>query len=138
MISKLRKELASGAYDALDDQQAADAFNAPIEEPLLYMLTDIRLASELGTVKAVEVIEAYKTQGDAVSLWIVEKLATTGLDIGNPEAVNFTQPMVDAGVITQQQADQVLALGKTTTTRAQQIGIGDTVMPYHITEARNG
>lgn len=138
MISKLKAELASGEYSGMTDQQVADTLNAPKEVSQLYMLTDVRLAATIGTAKTVACIEALKAQGDAVSLWIVDKLATTGLDISNVEAPALVQPLIDGGVITQAEADQVLALGKTTTTQARQIGINDTVMAYHIEEARNG
>jgi hypothetical protein len=137
MITKLKEELADAAYTGMTDQQAADALNAEIEVAQEYMLTDIRLAAAIGTVKAVTVIEAFKTQGDAVSLWIVEKLASTGLDIGNAEAPAFVQPLVTAGVVTQAEADQILALGKTTTTRERQIGFNIEVLPIHVTEARS-
>lgn len=137
MIQQLKEELQTG-YDGMTDAQIADSLNAPIEIPQEYMLTDIRLAAAVGTVKAVTVIEAFKTQADPVSLWVVEKLATTGLDIGNVEAPAFVQPLVTAGVVPQAEADSILALGKTTTTRAKQIGISQTVMDYHVTEARNG
>jgi len=138
MIAQLKTELATGTYDSMTDAQVADSLNAPIEIPQEYMLTDIRLAAAIGTVKAVTVIQAFKTQADPVSLWIVEKLAGTGLDVGNAEAPAFIQPLVDAGVVTKSEADSILALGKTTTSRAKQIGINQTVMDYHVTEARNG
>jgi len=137
MIEKLKAELATGTYDGLSDQDTADALNAAIEIPQEYMLTDIRLAAAIGTVKAVTVIEAFKAQGDAVSLWIVEKLAGTGLDVGNAEAPAFIQPLVDGGVVTQEEADLILELGKTTTTRAKQIGINHDILTNWVTEARS-
>lgn len=136
MITKLKTELANAQYDSMTNQEVADALNAAIEIQQEYMLTDIRLAAIIGTVKAVTIIEAFKTQGDAVSLWIVEKLAGTGLDIGNVEAPAFINPLVTAGVIEQADADAVLALGKTTTTRAKQIGINRNIVAAWITEAR--
>lgn len=138
MISKLKAELATGEYTGMTDQQVADTLNASKEVPQLYMLTDVRLAATIGTQKAVGCIEALKAQGDAVSLWVVDKLAATGLDVGNAEAPALVQPLIDGGVITQAEADNVLALGKTTTTQAKQLGINDTVMAYHVQEARNG
>lgn len=136
MIEKLQEELALPAYQGLTDQQAADLLNAEITVSQEYMLTDIRLAAAIGTAKTVAVIEAFKAQGDAVSLWIVEKLAGTGLDVGNPEAPAFVTPLVAGGVITQEEADMVLALGTATTTRAKQIGINKVITEGLVTEAR--
>lgn len=137
MISKLKAELGAGDYDGMSDIDVADSLNAIIDTHQEYMLTDVRLAAAIGTVKAVSVIEAFKTQADAVSLWIVDKLTSTGLDVGNVEAPAIISPLVSADVVTQAEADQILALGKTTTTRAKQLGMPE-VMAYHVTEARNG
>lgn len=139
MISELKTELLLSDYADLSDQEVADALNAEtIEQSQEYMLTDVRLAALVGTVKAVTVIEAFKAQGDPVSLWIVEKLASTGLDIGNAEAPAFVLPLVDSGVVTQAEAELILDKGKRFISRAQQIGINSTVMDYHVAEARNG
>jgi hypothetical protein len=137
MIDKLKTELATGEYDTLTDQQVADALNAEIEVAKEYMLTDVRLAAAVGTITAVTVIEAFKAQSDPVSSWIVEKLMSTGLDIGNVEAPAFVLPLVGASVVTQAQADKILALGKLPTSRARQIGINQPVQAIFVTEARN-
>jgi hypothetical protein len=137
MIEKIRTELLDPGYSGMTDQEAADALNAEIEISKEYMLTDVRLAAAIGTGKAVAVIEAFKAQGDPVSLWIIEKLAGTGLDIGNAEAPTFIQPLVTSKVVTQAEADAMLALGKTTTTRAAQIGYSRSVPVSWITEARS-
>lgn len=136
MIKELKELLQSGEYDSLSDQEVADALNAEITESCEYMLTDIRLAALIGTVKAVTVIEAFKANGDAVSNWIVEKLATTGLDIGNAEAPYLIQPLVDNGVVTQGEADVVLSMGMIETTKAKQVGINNHVLDVHVAEAR--
>jgi len=137
MISKLKSVLQDSVYNGKTNIEVAAMLNAPLTVQKEYMLTDVRLAASIGTVKAVAVVEAFKAQGDSVSLWIVEKMATTGLDIGNPEAPYFVSPLVNAGVITQDEADRVLNMGKQTTSRAEQLGLG-TVMDYHVEEARNG
>lgn len=138
MISKLKTELATGNYDGMSDQEVADALNdLKIIEHIEYMLTDIRLAATLGTVKAVAVVSALKANTeDPVSQWIVEKLATTGLDIGNAEAPALVAPLVTAEVVSQAEADKVLALGTRTINRAQQIGIVGQVKAIFVTEAR--
>lgn len=135
MIAKLKELLPE--YEGMTDAEVAADLNAEYQAPNEYMLTDVRLAAVIGTVKTVTIIGAFKAQGDPVSLWIVDKLATTGLDVGNPEAPAFIQPLVTAGVVTQAEADGILALGKRTTTKAQELGLGE-VKDYHVTEARNG
>lgn len=136
MIEQLKEILQGGDYASLSDSEVAEALNAEITEQCEYMLTDIRLAAILGMVKTVSIVETLKSQGDSVSLWIVEKLATTGLDIGMTESVAFVQQLVTAGVLTQDEADTVLAYGQTQTTIAKQAGIGATVLAVHVEEAR--
>jgi hypothetical protein len=136
MINKLKSLLETGAYDGMSDAEVADVLNLEVTEQCEYMLTDIRLAALIGTVKTVAVIEAFKASGDAVSLWIVEKLATTGLDIGNVEAPALVQPLITATVITQEDADKVLSMGTFKTTAAKRAGIQTPVLAPMITEAR--
>lgn len=138
MIKQLKTELASGNYDAMSDEDVANSLNTKdIALAKEYMLTDVRLANLIGTVKAVTCIEAFKTQGDPISLWVVDKLMSTGLDIGNVEAPAFINPLVLAGVITQEDAYLVLDLGQEVISRATEIGINGTVMGYHVAEARS-
>ena len=136
MIVKLREEVSYPKYQGMTDAEIVTALETPIEISVEYMLTDVRLAAAIGMAQTVVIVEALKGQGDPLSMWIVEKLATTGLDIGNHEAAVFIATLVGAGAVTQDQADTVLGLGKTTTTRAKQIGINTPIKDVFIEEAR--
>ena len=136
MITKLKKELVSDTYNGMTDASVVERLNAEITVPVEYMLTDVRLAAIIGTVKAVAVLDAFKANLDSVSGWIVDKLMSTGLDIGNSETLAFVAPLVAGGIVTQNEADEILAFGQTTTTRAKQIGFVEPVKLVFVEEAR--
>ena len=127
MITKLKTELALPAYDGMTDQQALELLNAEFEVRQEYMLTETRLYNIIGLSVGAPLMRYFKDATDAVSEAIYRKLTTTGLDISNPETVGVVDMLVVGELITQGNADKVLAYGKTTTTRLKQIGVTRTI-----------
>jgi len=126
----------------LSDLQVAQALNAQTETRLVNRwITKRTILSEFGLADGTTMIETLRVAAEsnpamANVLDLLEEVAEGGgLNIGHPNTRVAMPLMVSAGIITQAQADQLLALGTETVSRAQVAGLG-CVLEGHVMKAR--
>jgi hypothetical protein len=151
-VDILRDEIAndplSRGYAAMADSQIADSLNLPGrpgKRPV--PATDVRLYVLLnGLFPGIQNLAATgqdpMQRGTAIT--ILQTIAPNSFDtirmnLPNVHAAvsQMLQTMVDAGVMTPQHRTDMLALGDTTISRAQELGL-PTVHHLDVAEARNG
>src|SRR5688572_11392135 len=151
-VDILRDEISNDplgrAYSAMADSQVADALNFPDrpgKKPV--PATDVRLYILLnGLFPAIQNLAANgqdpTQKGTAIT--ILQTIAPNSFDtirmnLPNVHAAvsQMLQTMVDAGVMTAQHRTDMLALGDTMVSRAQELGLSN-VHHLDVAEARNG
>ena len=103
----------------------ADLNNPQHVEPFERLITLRSLAGVLGSDLAIVVVAEIEKIGTPASLWHAEELRKTeggGLNISSPEVEDLVSYLVGKSVVTQQQAEKVLDLGRRRVSRAQQLG----------------
>jgi hypothetical protein len=130
-LKKLADELTTDpeerGYSTMTAAQAAADLNEPRYVETFERFISMRtLAGALGVAKALQIVEAIRSQNTPESLWIADQLETvqaeSGLDISHPENTAYVNALIAGGIVTQAQADQILDLGRRYQSRAQQIG----------------
>ena len=145
----LKEELAKEEYKDLSDQAAADALNKPT-------ITTTR------NIPTVEIATWAAENGVMAGLWAAERMPETPAalygaiktlltvlerldewrilgDSGHltPAASQMTGALIQAGIMTQEQANELAAMSTTTISRAEQLGLG-VVLPGHVQMIREG
>jgi hypothetical protein len=136
----LDAELAKAAYSGISDQAAADLLNAPgagvagTVSPNLLLIW----AASTGVRLAIESKVADPALG-AICLTIRDLLTTgtIGLDTANPANVQMLGALTAAGVVTQAQAQSLLALGSRPGPSAAAAVFGVPVSDNDIAHARS-
>jgi hypothetical protein len=151
-VDILRAEITddplSRGYETLSDSEVADVLNAPDRSGRKPVpATDVRLYVLLnGLFPGIQNLAANgqdpAQKGTAVT--ILQTIAPNSFDtirmnLPNVHAAvgQMLQTMVDAGVMTAQHRTDMLALGDSTISRAQELGL-PTVHHLDVAEARNG
>lgn len=128
MIAQLKTELATGNYDGMTDSAVATALNAPVsierKELTTGAIYNCIVPAEFTALTA----DQKQLLRDILGLGAVD--VSTGT---NARAVLLSLFPGGTGTLA-----NLAAAVTTSTTRAAQIGISQTVMDYHVTEARNG
>ena len=135
----LRDELLNDplniGYLAMSDDECAASLNDPIRQVIGQATrTDFirwaarhdslnKLESDTGATKSISRAVLFMMQTDGV------------IDFTDPEIVAMMDALVTAGVFTQTEKDDLMALATKTVSRAQELGLPK-VKTYHVTEAR--
>lgn len=145
----LAEELAKDEYKALSDQEAADALNAKVI-PVVRNIPTVEVATwaaENGLMAALWAAERSPDTPAALYgaiktlLTVLERLDEWRIldENSNPTqaATQMMGGLMQAGIMTQEQADELLAMATTTISRAQQLGMG-VILPGYIQMIREG
>ncbi len=146
LAAELSDDPLGKQYSALSDAEAADVLNSP-DRPgkKAVAASDVRMYVLLhGLWPAFQSVAASSTnpihKGTAIT--ILQTLGAGSFDtirINRPDIATgvsgMLQTMVDAGAMTSQQRDEMMALGDTTISRAEELGLGR-VDHLNVAEAR--
>lgn len=143
----LANELARDDYKALSDQEAADLLNAATI-PVVRNVPTMEIATwaaENGVMAGLYMIDLSSDAPIALRsvvrtlLTVLERLDSWRIlgDDGQPTAAAqaMMSALMQAGVMTEEQAAELTTMAITTVSRAQQLGIGE-VLPGHIQMVR--
>lgn len=141
--SELTTDPLSRDYSGMSDTAAASSLNtANRVVRQQYMMTRRQLHVSFGFIRGVQILETLKAIGqsqDASAPLVREVVAMlyddVGLDIGHPDAETLLAGWVAAGIVTQAEADTLLALGRATVSRGEELGLGK-VGSHHVAAAR--
>ena len=134
-MSPLATELAKPEYAGLSDQQAADAINAKVETvsqlvPIWEVKQHAILNGYWPLVKAGQLDANQTKAGLCVSVidWIDDPKLST-IDVNLPEVQGMLAGLVSFSLMTQAQANEVIAMGSkevswTSTVGLPEVGIG--------------
>jgi hypothetical protein len=129
-LKKLADELAtdpeSRGYASMTAEQAATDLNEPryliVKEAWLNERT---LFALFGATRATEIMDGLQAAPDSLSQRVYGMLmdrGSGGIDVGHAQTRGMVGSFVLSGLITQTEADQILALAEDYQSRAQQIG----------------
>lgn len=131
----------ANALLGLTPQETADWFNAvTVTRSKPYFVSERTLMALFGLQESTNIMEKIKTVGAGLPAMarLYDMLTTAGddqgIDVGHPTARATVPGLVDLGVVTQEQADTILALGQETVSYATSVDLGY-VLPGHIFKA---
>jgi len=129
-LKKLADELSVDpevrGYAGMSAQQAVDDINEPRYLVLREAwLNERTLFALFGATRATEIMDGLQAAPDSLSQRVYGMLmdrGSGGIDVGHAQTRGMVGSFVSSGLVTQAEADQILALAETYQDRAQQIG----------------
>jgi hypothetical protein len=143
-LKKLADELAtdpeSRGYASMTAEQAATDLNEPryliVKEAWLNERT---LFALFGATRATEIMDGLQASTDSLSQRVYGMLmdrGSGGIDVGHAQTRGMVGSFVLSGLITQAEANQILALAETYQSRAKQIGYSQGVTEQMVLRVR--
>ena len=129
-LKKLADEMTTDpegrGYSTMTAAQAA----ADLNEPRYLVLKEAwinerTLFALFGATRATEIMDGLQASTDSLSQRVYGMLmdrGSGGIDVGHAQTRGMVGSFVSSGLVTQAEADQILALAETYQSRAQQIG----------------
>ena len=142
LADELSNDPLSLGYASMADEQAADALNAKsrVRQQPIPMTSVMRWAAKYDALYRLE--QQFQSSDASVrgvaraAAAMISSPHVTSLDLTDPEIQSMMESLVQAGVFTQTEVDDLVARGQETISRAEELGLG-LVKPGHIQMARS-
>ena len=140
LINELQSDPLGVGYVNMSDEEAAAALNAPTRtkpDDTLYTLRKVLMSvSDAATLiaKLDAVAESNPIVAEAMRM-LRTYSEGGGLSFAEPATIAMIEQLHAGGVLTQQERDELLAIGKQPASRAEELGLPE-VYPGHIESAR--
>lgn len=138
LCNEINNDPFGKGYANMSDQEVADSLNEPFVENVLVPADKvIEWATKYRLLKRLE----DAGMKDSVQYKEAELVFTGNLqmvDVTNPGAQAMINDLIKAGVLSQEEAGELLAMGQRETTRAKQLGYNRPIVPAWVANCRGG